>query len=61
MVLPPNLAPLAMSEKALNAGIKSSGAPTWMKVPLLRSKWRYWASGISLLEMVQPIRLRERL
>ena len=40
MMLPPILTPFAIKAKALNAGILSSGAPTWMKVPLLRKSWR---------------------
>ena len=59
MLLPPSFTPLAMREKALKGGIGSSGAPTWMKVPLMRNNWRYFSKGISLEETVLIIRSSE--
>lgn len=59
--LPPSLTPLSINWDALNAGMDSSGAPTWMKTPLLRNRWRYFSSGMLEDETVQMIRSRERV
>jgi len=39
MMLPPTLTPFAIKAKALNAGILSSGAPTWIRNASI------WVSG----------------